>query len=208
MSKTQKIVLVTGANRGLGLETCRQLAQQGLQVILSSRDAAKGEAAVAQLNSEGLTVDYQQLDVSDAASVANLAAYIEATYGRLDVLINNAGVFPDNIQTSALDIDIDTVRQAMEINLYGALRLCQSSPTSRHKSPPKPTAAKLARFLIKTHTPARTGCTPPSRHIPTARFCGVPSRVARGVGNNGCGALARFFRRATSGVTGLRRHRQ
>ncbi len=125
MAETQKIALVTGANRGLGLETCRQLAQQGVQVILSSRDAGKGQAAVEQLNSQGLSVDYHPLDVSDANSVEKIVSYIENTYARLDVLVNNAGIFPDHKQASALDIDVDTLRQAMEINLYGAFRLCQ-----------------------------------------------------------------------------------
>lgn len=129
---TQKIAVVTGANRGLGLETCWQLAQRGLTVVLTSRDQQQGEAAAATLREAGLKLHYQPLDVTDAQSVERLARYIEKEFGRLDVLINNAGVFLDESDAatdaiaSVLHTDIDVIRRSMETNVYAPLQLCQA----------------------------------------------------------------------------------
>ncbi|HEX2622553.1 MAG TPA: SDR family NAD(P)-dependent oxidoreductase, partial [Phototrophicaceae bacterium] len=82
----QRIALVTGANRGIGFEICRQLAQRGMQVILTSRDTAKGQQAVQQLPG----VVFHPLDVTSPASVEAVRVYVEETFGRLDVLVNNA----------------------------------------------------------------------------------------------------------------------
>jgi NAD(P)-dependent dehydrogenase (short-subunit alcohol dehydrogenase family) len=130
MTTTPKIALVSGANRGLGLETCRQLAQQGLEVILSARDNEKGQAAVKNLRDTGLNVRFHALDVSSETSISLLYDFIMREYGRLDVLVNNAGVFldpRDNAHDSSIfNANIDTVRHSMETNLYGPLRLCQA----------------------------------------------------------------------------------
>jgi NAD(P)-dependent dehydrogenase (short-subunit alcohol dehydrogenase family) len=131
MNTDRKIAVVTGANRGLGLETCRQLARMGLTVILTSRDRAKGEAAAEQLRADGLDVTFHPLDVTDAQSIERLGEFIVKEFGRIDVLVNNAGVFLDPIggadpsESSAFRADIDTLRATMETNLYGPLRLCQ-----------------------------------------------------------------------------------
>lgn len=129
---TLKIAVVTGANRGLGLETCRQLARLGLTVILTSRDARKGELAAAGLRDSGLAVRYHPLDVTDPQSIRRLAGFVEAEFGRLDVLINNAGVFLDPLDSpgpgaaSVFRADLDVVRRSMETNVYGPLLLCQA----------------------------------------------------------------------------------
>ena len=94
-TKQKKIAVVTGANRGIGLEICRQLAKKGFQVILTSRDENKGLATCQQLQDEGLPVQFYQLDVSDPKSIDNIREYIEEEYEHCDILINNAGVFPD-----------------------------------------------------------------------------------------------------------------
>lgn len=131
MDGKSQLAVVTGANRGLGLETCRQLAQAGYQVILTSRDAAKGKAAVELLGRQGLQVIFHVLDVTLAASIEQLARDIERDSGRLDVLVNNAGVFLDSIgsddpaQDSVFDADVAMLRESMETNVYGPLRLCQ-----------------------------------------------------------------------------------
>lgn len=121
----QQIALVTGANRGIGFETCRQLARRDVQVILTSRDVAKGEAAVKQLAAEGLTVAYHQLDVSDPDSIGRLRDFVETTYGRLDILVNNAGIFIDE-RHSLLALDYDVLRSTMDTNAYGPLLLTQA----------------------------------------------------------------------------------
>lgn len=128
MSAPDKVALVTGANRGLGLEVARALARAGMRVVLTCRDAEKGKQAQQQLSSEGISVDMHTLDVTDSASVRDLALYIRKQYGRLDVLVNNAGIMLDRFEDgqpvmSIMDCDLDHVRRTMETNLYGALSL-------------------------------------------------------------------------------------
>jgi NAD(P)-dependent dehydrogenase (short-subunit alcohol dehydrogenase family) len=120
-----KVAVVTGANRGIGFEICRQLARLGIHTILTSRDQAKGQAARQEMADAGLDIGYRQLEVTDAKSVPDLAAHIQQEYGRLDILVNNAGIAIDK-GTSVLHTDLDTLRQTMETNLYGPLRLCQA----------------------------------------------------------------------------------
>src|SRR5687768_3537706 len=91
----KKIALVTGANKGLGFETARQLAQQGIKVLLGARDAKKGEEAANKLRAENLDVQFLKLDVTDAATHETTQKFIEENFGRLDILINNAGVSLD-----------------------------------------------------------------------------------------------------------------
>lgn len=129
---TLKTAVVTGANRGLGLETCRQLARLGLTVILTSRDARKGEAAAAGLRKAGAEVRFHPLDVTDPQSIRRLADFVEAEFGRFDVLVNNAGVFLDPVDSpepdaaSVFRAELDTIRRSMETNVYGPLLLCQA----------------------------------------------------------------------------------
>jgi NAD(P)-dependent dehydrogenase (short-subunit alcohol dehydrogenase family) len=121
----ERIALVTGANKGIGLEVCRQLAQRELIVILTSRDTQAGAQAVKLLDQDGLAIQYHQLDVADDESVARVKDHIQEQYGRLDVLVNNAGVFLDQ-KNSPLTIPLDVIRETMEVNYYGALRMCQA----------------------------------------------------------------------------------
>lgn len=131
-TEPKKISIVTGANRGIGLEISRQLSKNGFQVILTSRDEKKGLATCQQLQDEGLPVQFYQLDVSDPKSIDNIREYIEKEYGSCDILINNAGIFPDSVDASAndwpsvFDVPIETVRCAMETNVYGPMLLCQA----------------------------------------------------------------------------------
>ena len=120
-----KIALVTGANRGIGYEICRQLARQEYQVILTSRSEEKGQMAAQQLAQEGLTVATYPLEVTDLDSVAQLKKHIVAQYGRLDVLVNNAGVYQDENERIT-EVDTDTFRQTMDTNLYGPFYLMQA----------------------------------------------------------------------------------
>jgi NAD(P)-dependent dehydrogenase (short-subunit alcohol dehydrogenase family) len=119
----ERVALVTGANRGIGLEVTRQLAGLGIQVVLGSRDLGKGEAAAAELARARLDVLPRQLDVADQASVDRLAAVVADELGRLDVLVNNAAIHYDTWQRAA-DADLGVVQEALETNLFGARRLC------------------------------------------------------------------------------------
>ena len=125
MERNQKVAMVTGANRGIGLEIVRQLAREGVLVVLTSRDEAKGQAARKRLGAEGLDVVYHQLDVTDLASVQRLRESLEVEYSRLDILVNNAGILLDN-GIQVLDVDLDMVRETVETNVCGPLLLCQA----------------------------------------------------------------------------------
>ena len=112
----QRIALVTGANRGIGKEVARQLARDhGLKVLVGSRDVQKGQIAAQEIGHGAEALD---LDVSDRASVHAAFRTIEATYGRLDVLVNNAGIDYDTDQ-QAHRADLDRVRRAFDTNLFG-----------------------------------------------------------------------------------------
>lgn len=121
----QKIALVTGANRGIGFETCRQLAIHGLRAILTSRDPIKGQSAAESLRREGLAVDYHALDVTDLDSIYSIYEDIQEKFGRLDVLVNNAGVYLDE-GDSVFKVPMEVFRETMEVNFYGSLNLCRA----------------------------------------------------------------------------------
>jgi NAD(P)-dependent dehydrogenase (short-subunit alcohol dehydrogenase family) len=120
---TGGIALVTGANRGIGLEVVGQLAQRGFTAVLGSRDPEKGRAAAESLG--GLEVDTRRLDVADPDSVQAVGSDLEDDYGRLDVLVNNAAIHYDTWQTG-VDADLDVVQEALETNLFGAWRTTQA----------------------------------------------------------------------------------
>jgi NAD(P)-dependent dehydrogenase (short-subunit alcohol dehydrogenase family) len=115
------VALVTGGNRGLGLETARQLAARGLRVWLGARDVERGRAAARSL---GADVRPVRLDVTSDDDVEACKALIQREHGRLDVLINNAAVHYDDRET-VLSADLQIVREALEINLIGAWRMAQ-----------------------------------------------------------------------------------
>jgi len=115
------LALVTGANRGIGLEVARQLGRDGMRVLLGARDARKGEAAAATLAGEGLDITPVKLDVADPhAAVRVVPEAIEAAGGALDVLVNNAGVYPAG---RASRIDSDVVEATWQANAAGAWRV-------------------------------------------------------------------------------------
>ena len=120
-----RVALITGANRGIGLETARQLARLGVVAVIGSRDLAKGQAAAESLKSEGLDAPVVQLDVTDAASVARGVAEATSFFGRIDILVNNAGIFTDR-HIPALEIAPDHVEEIFQANTIGPLRMIQA----------------------------------------------------------------------------------
>lgn len=126
----KRVAVVTGANRGLGFEACRQLARKGYQVLLTARDSAKGEEAARKLQSEGLDVRFHPLDVTKEGSIQELRSHLEKNVGRVDVLVNNAGILPDKTGegfdfASAFRANLDTIKKAVETNVYGPFLLSQ-----------------------------------------------------------------------------------
>ena len=119
-----RVALVSGANRGLGYETARQLLGLGYRVIVTGRQAAQAEKAAQTLGGPG-EASAHPLDVDDPASVAALHAFVTSRFGRLDALVNNAGVFLDE-QGSLLALPIQTFEATLQTNTTGPLRLCQA----------------------------------------------------------------------------------
>lgn len=118
----QRIALVTGGNRGIGLELCRQLGLQRIRVILGSRDSAKGITAAAELRANDLAVEPRQLDVASVQSIRECMNWIRRDVGRLDILINNAGIMLEDDDADPLE-ELEIVRDTMQTNVYGPLLL-------------------------------------------------------------------------------------
>ena len=130
-------ILITGANRGLGRETARQLARDGHRVLLGARDAEAGRAVEAELRGEGARADFMPLDMADGASIAACAADIGSRFGALDGLINNAAVHYDTWQRVGAP-DFAIVEQALAINTIGPWRLAVAVlPSLRRSSAPR-----------------------------------------------------------------------
>ncbi|WP_266168619.1 SDR family oxidoreductase [Dyella subtropica] len=123
---TQRVALVSGANRGLGLEVARQLGTSGMTVLLGARNLAAGERAAKQLRRAGSDVVAVQLDVTQQADVDAIASRIERDFGRLDILVNNAGAFFDT-GNRASSVDLSSVQSALDTNLLGAWRLSEAA---------------------------------------------------------------------------------
>ncbi|HWB59198.1 MAG TPA: SDR family oxidoreductase [Chthoniobacteraceae bacterium] len=124
---TKKIALITGANKGIGLETARQLAAgHGVLVLVGARDAAKGAEAAATLKREGLDAEPLVIDVTDAQSIAAAAKTVTGKYGRLDILINNAGVMLDDNTKKPSEQSLETWRKTFETNLFGLIAVTQA----------------------------------------------------------------------------------
>lgn len=122
---TGRVALVTGGNRGIGLEVCRELAQLGMRVLLGARDEAAGAAARDQLKTEGLDVASVPLDVDDPASIDRVRHHVASGYARLDVLINNAAVYLDE-DVSIFELDEACLEQTLRTNFWGPFRVCRA----------------------------------------------------------------------------------
>lgn len=125
MVDTTRIALVTGANKGIGLEIARQLAETGIIVIIGARNADRTKAALDELKSIGGAVDSVQIDVTLEASIAEAASHIETKYGRLDILVNNAGIV-DAADGPPSTSSIAAVRRILETNFIGTLATTQA----------------------------------------------------------------------------------
>ncbi|MGE3107592.1 MAG: SDR family oxidoreductase [Phycisphaerales bacterium] len=121
-----RIALITGANKGIGLETARQLGRLGITVLIGSRDQKRGAASVESLKNEKIDAHLVQLEVTDAGSIARAAAEIDTTFGRLDILINNAAVQLGPVDAQASNTPMKTLRETFETNFFGLVAVTQA----------------------------------------------------------------------------------
>lgn len=122
-SRNGKVVLITGANKGLGKEIGRQLGALGYTVVLTARDAKAGAAAAAELEAAGIDAHTVQLEVTDSAQIADLARTLETKFGRLDVLVNNAGIA---IEWDGQPTNVEKVRKTLEVNLIAPYAITEA----------------------------------------------------------------------------------
>jgi NAD(P)-dependent dehydrogenase (short-subunit alcohol dehydrogenase family) len=123
---SKKIALITGANKGIGFETARQLGQKGITVLVGARDDAKARVAAEKLRKDGIDAHGIVIDVNDAASIKKAAAQVERDYSRLDILINNAGVMLDDQKKKPSEQSLEVWRKTFDTNLFGLIATTQA----------------------------------------------------------------------------------
>lgn len=124
-----RVALVTGANRGIGLEIVRQLARLGILPVLGARDVSKGQKAADGLKGEGFDIPVVALDVGDEASIASSVDEAKRLFGRLDILVNNAGILVDGPSTGAnlLEVPLELVTRTFDTNVLGPMRMIRAA---------------------------------------------------------------------------------
>ncbi len=131
MTTTRKIAFITGAGKGIGLETARGLGNKGVHVVLGVRKQAQGEAALQTLRSEGISADLLIFELSKAEDQQKAFDFLNERFGRLDILVNNAGIFLESestskpVTTTAATLDMDTLRSLFEVNFFSTVSLTQ-----------------------------------------------------------------------------------
>ena len=136
-ASTKRIALVTGANRGIGLETVEQLAQQGVTVVLAARDESKAVQAAGSLRAKGLDVVPLKLDVTSSADIQAAARFLEERYGRLDILVNNAGIFAEAQfgGNNSATVTQAELRRTFDTNFFAVIELTQALLPLLRRSP-------------------------------------------------------------------------
>src|SRR5258708_35563487 len=137
----QPVAVVTGGNRGVGREVCRQLALLGFSVVLGSRDLRKGELAAKELDPEGIRIVACQLEVDNSVSVAAMAEWVKERFGRVDVLVNNASTMYDRWATAS-NADLGAVAEAIDVNMFGPWRVLHAL-RPRLRPSPRPRAVNV-----------------------------------------------------------------
>jgi len=125
LKQNSRVAVVTGGNRGIGFEICKELSKVGCRVVLTSRDEEHGKQAVANLSSDKKNIVYHKLDVTNGKDIETLRDWILKMYGRIDILINNAGIYLDE-GTSVFNVDEKIVKETLDVNFYGAFNICRA----------------------------------------------------------------------------------
>lgn len=134
MNATSRVALVTGATRGIGLETVRQLAEAGVHTLLAGRDRQKAVAAALTLQTQGLPVEAIALDVTDADSITAAVREVEQRHGRLDILVNNAGILVDDFDRKVSEQTLDVWHRTFDTNVFGLIATTQAFLPLLHTS--------------------------------------------------------------------------
>jgi NAD(P)-dependent dehydrogenase (short-subunit alcohol dehydrogenase family) len=121
-----RIALITGANKGIGFETARQLGHLGIKVLVGARDESRGRAAVDSLRAEKIDAHFVLLDVTSESSIRDAANLIERQHGRLDILVNNAGMMNPQKEHIASQASLENVRATFDINFFGMVAVTQA----------------------------------------------------------------------------------
>lgn len=123
-----KVAFITGGNRGIGLETARELGRQGITVVIGSRDADQGQKALASLKELGIAADAIRYDAAEPATDSAAFDYFEKKYGRLDILVNNAGVMKEEglLVKDASNVSAAVLRETFDVNFFAVVRLTQT----------------------------------------------------------------------------------
>jgi len=129
------IALITGANKGIGLETARQLGARGVTVLAAARDEERGRAAERALRADGADAWFVRLDVTDAGSVRQAADWIDTEHGRLDILVNNAGIVPRTRGGPPSQADLGAMREVYEVNVFGVIAVTNAMLPLLRRSP-------------------------------------------------------------------------
>jgi NAD(P)-dependent dehydrogenase (short-subunit alcohol dehydrogenase family) len=124
LEQSRHVAIVTGGNRGIGYEICKELSRSGCRVVLTSRNEKDGQKAEATLNDHD-NIAYHKLDVTNSEDIASLRDWVLKTYRRVDILINNAGVYLDR-GVSVFDVDEKIVQETLAVNFYGAFHMCRA----------------------------------------------------------------------------------
>ena len=132
---SNRVALITGANKGIGLETARQLGKQGITVLIGARDLAKGKAAADKLKGEGVDAKAIEIDVTSEKSIAAAAAQVGKDFGKLDILINNAGVLQYGPDGAASTTTMAALRSTFDTNFFGLIAVTQAFLPLVKKSP-------------------------------------------------------------------------
>jgi NAD(P)-dependent dehydrogenase (short-subunit alcohol dehydrogenase family) len=126
VSDTQKVALITGANKGIGFEIARQLGLKGPIVLLGVRDQTRGDEAARRLQTEGIETSTVHLDVTDQATINQATSFIDKTYGKLDILVNNAGISLREGRVPPSELDVEVFRKTYETNVFGVFAVTKA----------------------------------------------------------------------------------
>jgi NAD(P)-dependent dehydrogenase (short-subunit alcohol dehydrogenase family) len=137
MAAEKKVAFITGGNRGIGLETARQLGKQGVKVVIGSRDLEKGKAAAEKLRADGADVEAIRFDITKPADYREAYNYFDKNFGRLDILINNAGISKETVggPNNASSASRELLRETFDTNFFGTVELTQTLLPLIRKAP-------------------------------------------------------------------------